>query len=159
MELQKTLSYAKAYVEILEIINYMGEEYKKKIPTKLLNYFEENKDSNYVYQLEKHKDKDIQIFSTETIGLLSMIEYKYWTKDNEKELLTNALIENEKKYQGYINEKYNPDKIFNKNSIKTNLSDDKSEDIVKNKGEMIEYKESFFHKIRNWFKNLFSKNK
>lgn len=156
MEIQRTGSYAKAYVEILEIINYMGEEYKKKIPTKLLNYFEENKDSNYIYQLDKNKSDDVQIFSAETIGLLSMLEYKYWAKDAEKKVLNNALMENEKKYQNYIREKYNPNEVFkNKKTVATNISDNTSENIVKNNGEMIEYKESIFNKIKKWLKNLF----
>lgn len=112
MELQKTDSYAKAYVEILEIINNMGEEYKKKIPSKLINFFEQNKDPNYYYQLKKSEKENIKIFSNETIGLLSMLEYKYWSKDNEKKILNDALKENEKKYQEKLRQKYNPDEIF-----------------------------------------------
>ena len=40
MEPQNTNSYAKAYTEILEIINYMGERYRSKTPPKLLKFFE-----------------------------------------------------------------------------------------------------------------------
>ena len=53
MELQKTDSYARAYVEILEIINHMEEKYKKKIPYKLLDFFEKNKASDYNFQLNE----------------------------------------------------------------------------------------------------------
>lgn len=109
MELQKTDFYAKAYVEILEIINNMGEEYKKKIPPKLIKFFEQNKDPNYSYKSEKDK---IKTFSKETIGLLAMLESKYWANNNEKKILNNALMENEKKYQEKLRQKYNPDEIF-----------------------------------------------
>ncbi len=112
MELQKTGSYAKAYVEILEIINYMGKEYKEKVPPKLLKHFEENRDPNYVYKFGDTQMGNNQIFSTETIGLLSMLEYRYWANDDEKKALKESLEKNEKNYQDCVNEKYNPKNIF-----------------------------------------------
>lgn len=147
MELQKTDSYAKAYVEILEIINHMGDQYRKMIPSKLLKFFEENKDSNYFYDLNESKDNNNPIFSNETIGLLSMLESKYWAKDNEKKILNDALIENENKYQKDLREKYNPDNIFKDKVAKAKP--------VENSIAIVEYKESIFTKIKNWFKRIF----
>ena len=150
MELQKTDSYARAYVEILEIINHMGETYKKKIPSKLLNFFEENKDLDYIYQLDKTKDSEVKNFSEKTIGLLAMLESKYWAKDNEKELLNKALVENENKYQEELREKYNPDYLFKNKTSNTT-------EIAENTVDMVEYKESIFIKIKNWFKQIFNR--
>ena len=147
MKLQKTDSYAKAYVEILEIINHMGENYKKMIPSKLLKFFEDNKDLNYFYDLSKSEDDNMQIFSNETIGLLSMLEYKYWANDNEKKILNDALIENEKKYQEELRKKYNPDKLFKNKSSKV--------ETVKKSVNMVEYNESILIKIKNWLKRIF----
>ena len=147
MELQKTDSYAKAYVEILEIINHMGEKYKKMIPSKLLKFFEENKDSNYYYDIDNSENDNMQIFSNETIGLLSMLESKYWANDNEKRILDNALIENEIKYQAELREKYNPNSLFENKVTKV--------ETVENSVAMVEYKESIFTKIKNWFKRTF----
>lgn len=155
MEIQRIGTYEKAYVEILEIINHMGEEYKKKISPQLLRYFEENKDPNYIYQLDKNKSEGAQVFLMETIGLLSMLEYKYWAKDKEKEVLNNALMENEKKYQNHIRKKYDPNEIFtNKRTVITNIRDAVTENTDKNNKEMIEYKESIFNKIKKMLKNL-----
>ena len=145
MELKKTDSYAKAYVEILELINYMGEAHKKKIPSKLLNFFEENKDFNYSFQIDKTNNSEVKIFSDKTIGLLAMLELKYWAKDNEKEVLNKALAENENKYQKKIIEKYNTDNLF-KNKISNII------ETGENSVAMVEYKESFLTKIKNWFK-------
>ena len=50
MYVQKNDTYAKAYVEILEIIKHMEQKYRDKIPIKLLKFFEENKDSSYEYK-------------------------------------------------------------------------------------------------------------
>lgn len=156
MELQKTSSYAKAYVEILEIINHMGEEYKKKVPSKLLDFFEENKDSNYVYKLDEAKNNEEQMFSNETIGLLSMLELKYWAKDKERELLNNALIENEKKYQKILRERYNPDNIFaNRNQLPKEQETAIENRNVDNKMSLVEINENIFTKFFKKLKNFF----
>ena len=147
MESQMTDSYAKAYVQILEIIKHMGDEYINKIPKKLMDFFEENKDKNYTFKLEEPKENTEQIFSKETLGLLAMIESKYWATPEEKEILDKALAENEKKYQEEMREKYNPDNVFkNKETKVEKLSE--TEKTTK----ITEYKESIFTKIKNWFK-------
>ena len=112
MEPTKTNLYAKAYTEILEIINYMGERYRSKTPPKLLKFFEENKDNNYIYKITEINESVTQKFSKETLGLLTLLEYKYWASDSEKELLKKSLIENERKYQEELRKKYNPDNLF-----------------------------------------------
>ena len=147
MESQMTDSYAKAYVQILEIIKHMGDEYINKIPKKLMDFFEENKDKNYTFKLAEQKENTEQIFSKETLGLLAMIESKYWATPEEKEILDKALAENEKKYQAEMREKYNPDNVFkNKETKVEKLSE--TEKTTK----ITEYKESIFTKIKNWFK-------
>lgn len=150
MELQKTDSYAKAYVEILEIIHHMGEEYKRKIPSKLLDFFEENKDINYIYQLIEKKDSQHKIFLDETIGLLSMLESKYWTTPEEKGILDKALKDNEIEYQKQLNEKYNPDNLFKKQNQVKNI-----EEVMKNEVAITEYKESIFKRFINKIKSIF----
>lgn len=147
MESQMTDPYAKAYVQILEIIKHMGDEYINKIPKKLMDFFEENKDKNYTFKLAEQKENTEQIFSKETLGLLAMIESKYWATPEEKEILDKALAENEKKYQAEMREKYNPDNVFkNKETKVEKLSETEKTTTI------TEYKESIFTKIKNWFK-------
>ena len=149
ISIQTTTAYTKAYVEILEIINYMGKSYKGKIPKKLLNFIEENKDPNYEYKL-KHLDSN-NAFLKETLIILALIEKRYWATDDEKRILNQALKENEKKYQAYVKEKYNPDNVFKKQNSKVEKVEDST--------SIVEYKErSIFAKIKNWLKK-FLKNK
>lgn len=161
MNLQITSAYARAYVEILEIINYMGQEYKKKIPSKLLNLFEKNKDLNYEYKLEK-LDLNTQ-FLKETLILLALIEKKYWATDREREILNQALKENDKKYQGDLRKKYNPDNLFINNNLnkvittKTIEETNTSTAETTNSFSMTEYQESILIRIKNWFKRVFNK--
>lgn len=149
MESQMTDSYARAYAEILEIINHIGEDYKKKIPTKLLKFFEENKDMDYKYQLTKTTNNGV--FLDETIALLSMLESKYWATPEEKVILEKALKDNEMEYQNQLKEKYNPDFLFKKKKqVKNN------EEAMTQEVEMIEYKESILKRFINKIKEIFS---
>ena len=144
MYVQKNDTYAKAYVEILEIIKHMEQKYRDKIPIKLLKFFEENKDSSYEYNLNEIKEKQNEIFSQKTIELLAMLELKYLATETEKELLKEALEESDKIYQAELREKYNPDTLF-KNKVET----------LENSIAMVEHKKSIFTKIKNWFKRTF----
>lgn len=149
MESQMTDSYAMAYAEILEIINHIGEDYKKKIPTKLLNFFEENKDVNYKYQSTKTINNGV--FLDETIALLSMLESKYWATPEEKVILEKALKDNEIEYQNQLKEKYNQDFLFKKKKqVKNN------EEAMRQEVKMIEYKESILKRFINKIKEIFS---
>ena len=38
----------KAYAEVYEIIQFLGEEYSKKLPNKLINFLRDNKDNDYI---------------------------------------------------------------------------------------------------------------
>ena len=67
--------YAKAYVEILTIINNMDEKYKQAIPKKLLEFFEKNKDNKYKFQINDLTLKN-QTLLKETIGILIILEMK-----------------------------------------------------------------------------------
>ena len=105
-----------AYVEILEIIKNLEPELSKKIPNKIINFFEENKAKDYEYSLDKTKDFSEQVFTEETGGLLALLFLNYLGTEEENKEVKNALISNENKYQEELREKYNPDEIFkNKN--------------------------------------------
>ena len=142
-----TDTYEKAYVEILEIIKKLEQQNKDKIPTELIDFFETNKDSNYIFSLDNINSNQRISFSQKTINLLAMIELKYLADDNEKKILEKALIENEKKYQEELRQKYNPDKIFKDKEI--------PEETTEKDVAMVEHKESIFTIIKNWFKRTF----
>lgn len=145
-----TNTYAQAYAEILEIIGNMEQHYKDKIPAELIEFFEENKDSNYQYNIDESNENQSMAFSQKTIDLLAMLELKYLATETEKELLKNALDKNDIKYQTELRDKYNPDNLFKNKEIKTKTEE--TENIV----SVVPYKETFFTRIRNWFKNIFS---
>ena len=61
-------------------------------------------------------------------------------------------MENDKKYEAELREKYNPDNIF-KNKHETEISE---EEILENTNNLpAEIKESLFKKVINFFKRIF----
>lgn len=150
-----TDTYAQAYAEILEIINNMEQHYKDKIPVKLIKFFEENKDSNYKYNIDKINENQNMAFSQKTIDLLAMLQLKYLATEEEKELLKVTLDKNDIKYQTEMREKYNPDNLFkNKNS---NISKDNFENENGNTA-LVELKEkNLLQRIFDKIKRIFRK--
>ena len=150
-----TDTYAQAYAEILEIINNMEQHYKDKIPVKLIEFFEENKDSNYQYNIDKINENQNIAFSQKTIDLLAMLQLKYLANEEEKELLKDTLDKNDIKYQTEMRRKYNPDNLFkNKNSdISKNNFENENDNTA-----LVEVKEkSLLQRIFDTIKNFFRK--
>jgi len=152
MELSIKERYSRAYVQVLEIIKHMGKEYEEKIPKNYLALFEKNKDKNYQYSIDPQKNLEEQNLLRETLGILSVIELKYWATSKEKANLSKALKFNEIEYQYQLHKKYNPDNMFKntnnslKNDTETNLHD----------STITEYKEkNFIQKLFNKIKHLF----
>lgn len=120
VELKKE-RYAKAYTEVLEIIGMMGEKYQNKIPKKLLNLFLEKRNKNYTFILDNNIDLLEQNISKEAIGILSILQLKYWCDNEfEKKYLNNILKKNEYIYQKKLKEKYDIGNIFKNNNHQNN---------------------------------------
>ena len=143
--------YSKAYVEILEIIKLMGEEYKEKIPAKLLEVFEKNKDNNYEYSIDIKTGLAEQEFMQETLGLLGMIELEYWTTLEEKQILKETLRKNEDEHQKQLQEKYNVDNMFKNKIQSTTEKENESVKVLK------KYEENIFRRFLNKVKSIFFK--
>ena len=120
-----------AYSEVYAILNLMSWDLIKKIP------------ENIWENIEKKRNKE-QVTEINNIKVL----YKnYFANDEEKEAIQAKEKILYERQQEELREKYNPDNLFKNKEIKT-----KTEDIV----SVVPYKKTFFTRIRNWFKNIFS---
>lgn len=138
-----------AYTEVNQIIELLGEEYKSKIPKKVLNIFKENQDINYKTNISKNKPIDEMKISRTTLIIISILNLKYWeVEDNKKKELRSIYDENEVKFQNKIS-------LYRQ---KDWLQREKNEMIqVENKEEkgLIEEKDiSLIKKIIKFFKNM-----
>ncbi len=73
-----------AYAEVDFIIHNMNEKYINMLPKKMLNFFKEAKDPDYVVQIDLKKPLYNQSLKDYTFDLLNILNLNYWCKDEEK---------------------------------------------------------------------------
>lgn len=141
------IEYIQANTEIKCLLKYFPINYIKKLPTKLLEMIYRNSDEKYNIDVDLKKDLKNQNISKKTKDMLAVLTYNYWSSETEKKDIIERLNENENNYQEELREKYNPDNIFKNRETKV--------EALENSVAMVEYKESIFSKIKNWFKRTF----
>ena len=107
-------NYPKAYTEVLEIIKYLPKEEREKIPAEKIKFYEQNCDKEYEFKFDISKPIDEQKTLRETNAIIIILFRDYFATPEQKEKLEKILIQNEKKHQEELREKYNPDNIFKK---------------------------------------------
>ena len=143
--------YAKAYTEVLEIINHFSEDEYKKIPKEKIDFYEKHKDRKYDFKINPNIDLAEQNISRKANAILVSLFRDYFATAKQKEILKNLLQQNQEKLEKEKYLKYNPDNIFNKSN--SNIND--SKDIV----ALVEIKnEVWYRKILNFFKRIFLKH-
>lgn len=144
-----------AYSEVYAIINLLEDEYLDKIPKKIINFFDEEREKNYIPVIDVNVSLLKQNLQRETMILLTILKLNYWcNSEEEKQEIRENLYRNQQikiKKQKELEEQYNPNNLF-KNRTKTNTSNDSPSNL-----EMIEYKKQNFiqvllNKIINFFK-------
>ena len=142
---------ANAMAEVIYYLNGIKQEDIDKIPKKFIQYLNKNASKEYKCDFDYNKPlKELNLLD-ETRGIIGMICYNYWcVTEKQKEQYLKRLSQNEQQYQKILNEKYNPDNIF----------ENKKLDFIENTTtptEITEYKESIFKKLINKIKSIFSK--
>lgn len=90
-----------AYREVGQILNLLGNDYKSKIPSNMLAFFEQKVEERNPKELyEEIKNKKI---SRDALIILSILNTKYWANEDEKQELIAFYNKNEEDYQDKIN--------------------------------------------------------
>ena len=114
-----------AYAEVDYIIHHMNEKYINKVPEKLLNFFGTIKDPEYVVNVNPRIPLQNQNLKRYTLELLALLHLKYWCEDEERRrMLYEKMLDNQKKLDSQMREKYNIDNMFEMNSAKVVTSED-----------------------------------
>lgn len=143
--------YAKAYTEVLEIINHFSEDEYKKIPKEKIDFYEKHKDRKYDFKINPNIDLAEQNIFRKANAILVSLFRDYFATAKQKEILKNLLQQNQEKLEKEKYLKYNPDNIFNKSNSNINDSKDKVA-LVEIKNEV------WYRKILNFFKRIFLKH-
>lgn len=150
-----TQEFTEASAEINEILSYLPAEYVDKIPVKLREFFKKVADKGYVSDIDPYKTLDNQDMKPKTKTLLTIIYREYWCNEEERVELDKILIENDKKHEAEIREKYNPDNIF-KNKENTKEIEKVEKTSLTNYDNKVCY-QKVFDFISNIFKKIFKK--
>lgn len=139
---------ANAIAEVVYYLKGIRQEDIDKIPKKLLEYLNNNASKEYECNFDFNKPLNELELLEETRGIIGMICYNYWCETEEQKAnYLKKINQNEQKYQEELRKKYNTDNIFKKddNTMLHNSVEGKS---------LMEYKESFFIKIKNYILKL-----
>jgi len=138
--------YSKAYADIYYILGCLDDEYKKKIPKKLIDFFRDNAEPYYLSDIDITKPLIEQNISQETEQLICLLNLNYWCDQNEKQELLKKYELNEQEIEAQLQNKYDIkfNKIFQ-------IEDVKAIAIIE--------KENIFSKILKLLKRIMSKKK
>ena len=134
----------KVYSEVYAFLSIIPEEDRNKIPNKLKEMIEEEREKVYTPSYTFDIPIEEQKISDEAIALIALIHLNYWCEDEkEKERLNEIFDENEKSYQEELREKYNPDNLFKNKKKEEQPADEQTNSVA-----MVEYKETIFSKLK-----------
>lgn len=133
-----------AYSEVYAIINLLSWNLFSKIPDKILENIEKKRDKENNIDINNIEDYHP---SEQANKLLAVLYKNYFATEEEKKVIQAKEKILYQKEQEELHEKYNPDNIFKSRETKI--------ETVENSVSMVEYKESIFTKIKNWFKRTF----
>ena len=135
------------FSEVYEILKIMPDSILNKIPTKLQNIIENERDKNYKVVIKE--PLEIENFQYETIVFLGMLYRDFLCSEDEKKKLKEKDIELEKRYNQELSEIYNIDDLFNRR---------KKENFTENENKNLPIKaeeKKWFQKLFNLVKGIF----
>lgn len=135
--------YAKAYKEVLEIIKYFPEDELNKIPQEKIDYYKENMDKEYKFEINPKIDLSEQNISKEASAIIVTLFRDYFATKEQKKKLEEIIKLNKIKLEKEKKNKYNPDDLFKSNNNE-NINQNNKETVL------VAYKESFFTKFKKF---------
>ena len=110
-----SLNTRQAYSEVHEFLELLSEEQRQKIPIAHRVLFDNERDKEYVKNIDISIPLKEQELKEETLAILALLYLQYWCEDEEeKEQLKAIYAKNEAVYQSMLSQKYNSKDIFNK---------------------------------------------
>lgn len=138
--------------EVILILAFCDNDVIKKIPSKILIKINElAAESSITLHIDKEKNLLDQNISENSKDFIALLYYTYIATEKEKNELSKIWDENDKKYEEELKKKYDSNNIF-KTILKEESDNINAEENSTNMS-MIEYKESFFTKLKEFIFN------
>ena len=146
-------NYAKAYKEVIEILNFVPKESVDKIPQTMIDTFKAQMDQNYIFNVDINKNFEEQELLDETKAIFANIFRDYWATPYQKERIEAKEKYDRQKAEEEKRAQFNPDNIFKKKEIDNGIENNTQE--LNNNLPVEVKKEKFFEKIIIFFKKVF----
>ena len=145
-----------SFSEVYDIIMHLEKDLYNKIPNGFMQMIKQNRDLNYVVNLDYSKDINDQELLRETRVILSLIYRDYLCSDEKRKTIIEKDKVELKQYEEEIKRKYDIEKIFDKKRSE----EDRVEHQQIPKADLpIEVKEkTFFKKIINKILSILKKH-
>lgn len=142
-----------AYNELLEIFKRLDPNLVSKIPSQIINYFEENKLPDYSFKYNDDLAITEQNISDTTKAILAALDLNYWCNNTqEQEALIDKYSKNTELYNDILQVSFDVETAFKHQASHPNQSDNVSD------SKLVEYTPSVFKKFTNFILSLFRKN-
>ena len=138
--------YKNAYTEVYEIIKQLDEEEYNKIPSEVIKAIEENRNTEYEFDLDEDIELKDQELLPETKAILFNIFRDYLSTPEQKEKIIKMQAEERLKNEQKKAKQYNSDLFANKQKVQS---------VEREHIELIEYKENIFKRIFNKIRQFF----
>lgn len=149
-------NYSNVLTETSEVLKYFDKSILEKIPQKLRDKIQENKNCAYHFQYDKSKTLVEQEIMQETKDLISAIYLMYCCDGEERQQLMNICKENERKKLEELNQNYDASGLFK--NIEENTGN--IENIANNKIAVIgeeKWYQKLYTKIKSFVNRIFGK--
>ena len=144
----------KSATELNQILSFLSDETKKKIPEDVWKQINEKTDKSISTKINAISDIKVENILPETRKYLSYIFLNYLATDEEKEEYIEIIKNNEAQYQKYLNKKYKTDNLFSK---KSKAHDFEQNNIEKKTNLPVVRRKSIFQFVFDKIKRLFKK--
>ena len=146
-------NYANAYKEVLIILDNLIKEDYDKIPKEYIEFLKSNCNNEYEFYYDNSKTFEEQELLDDTKYILFGLFEKFGATELQKEKIKAFKNNHYRKIEEEKKEKYNPDNIFLKNTLKENTMKNETNKI-KNLPVKVK-EESIAKKIINILKKFF----
>lgn len=69
----------KVFSEVYSVLQLLGEEYTNKIENNVMNIIENNRDIEYIPEIDTNKPLDEQNISREAMNIIEKIDIDFWS--------------------------------------------------------------------------------
>lgn len=107
-----TNKYKKAYTEVLEILSHLPKDEYCKIPKEKIEFYKENMDKDYSYNINPMLELSKQYISEEANAILISLFRDYFANEKQKDILEKLLNQNQEQLEQTKRKIYNIDNIF-----------------------------------------------